>query len=72
MPLFHLLLSLVILFHSYLIMQGHINSLANEYAMEKTPSNANEIGVADTEHKEASCTPTRLLTRSCQPLFLRN
>lgn len=62
MPLFHLLLSLVILFHSYLIMQGHINSLANEYTMEKTRSNANGAGVADIEHKEASYTPTPLLT----------
>lgn len=48
-------------------MQGHINSMANERAMENTPSNANETGFTDTEHKEASCTPTHLLARNYQP-----
>lgn len=48
-------------------MQGHINSMANECAMENTPSNANETGVADTEHKGASWTTTHLLARNYQP-----
>lgn len=37
LPLCCLLLSLVILYLSYLIMQGHIISPANEYTVEKLP-----------------------------------
>lgn len=48
-------------------MQGHINSMANECAMENTPSNANETVVTDSELKEASCTPAHLLARNFQP-----